>query len=316
MLVPIAVREVMSADVETVGPGATVADAARSLRETTVGSLVVVDDGEPVGIVAETDLVELMADGGDPESRTVESVMSAPLVTVGPDAELDEAADLLAREDVKKLPVVEDGDLAGIATTTDLSRYLPVYADRQGEDRERVRRDVLPDTSYEREDWTFEYQETTGGSDSVVEVGDVARFSKPLSEEDVRAFADASGDTNRLHLDDRFAEGTRFDRRIAHGSLTAGVISAALARLPGLTIYLSTEEMHFLGPVDVGDRVTAVCEVVEDLGGGRYRLSTSVEDGEGEEVVSGSAVVLVDRLPADDGQGAGRSDDPGSRSGT
>ena len=66
----------------------------------------------------------------------------------------------------------------------------------------------------------------------VIRVGDRVRFSKTISEDDVRAFAEASGDTNRLHLDDEYAEDTRFGRRIAHGTLVGGLISAALARLP------------------------------------------------------------------------------------
>jgi Acyl dehydratase len=70
-------------------------------------------------------------------------------------------------------------------------------------------------------------------------VGDHVRFSKEITDEDVVTFAGVSGDTNRLHLDDEFAAETRFGNRIAHGTLVSGLISAALARLPGLTIYLS-----------------------------------------------------------------------------
>jgi 3-hydroxybutyryl-CoA dehydratase len=124
----------------------------------------------------------------------------------------------------------------------------------------------------------------------------VVRFSKPLDEAEVEAFADASGDTNRLHLDDEYARGTRFGRRIVHGTLVAGVVSAALARLPGLVVYLS-QEVSYLGPVDIGDRVTAACEVVEEAGEDRYRLTTTVTDGDDETVVDGEAVVLADPTP-------------------
>lgn len=127
-------------------------------------------------------------------------------------------------------------------------------------------------------------------------VGDYVRFSKPLVDADVNAFAQASGDTNRLHLEDAFAEGTRFKGRIVHGTLVAGTISAALARLPGLIIYLS-QELSYLGPVDIGERVTAECEVVEALGGDRYRLDTRVTDADGEPVLDGEAVVLADTIP-------------------
>jgi acyl dehydratase len=136
----------------------------------------------------------------------------------------------------------------------------------------------------------------------------VVRFSKRLDDGDVRAFARASGDENPVHLDADYAAGTRFGGRIAHGVLTLGVVSAALARLPGLVIYLS-QSVRFVGPVTVGDRVTAVCEVVDALGGGRYRLWTEVSDGDGDPVVEGEAVVLVDQRP-DDGSG-GETDDDG-----
>ena len=127
-------------------------------------------------------------------------------------------------------------------------------------------------------------------------VGEYVRFTKTVSDGDVHAFAGASGDTNRLHLDDEFAEQTRFEGRIAHGTLVSGLISAALARLPGLTIYLS-QDLEFRGPVEIGSVVTAECEIVEDLGEDRYRLRTSVTDEDDESVIDGEAVVLIDDVP-------------------
>lgn len=129
-------------------------------------------------------------------------------------------------------------------------------------------------------------------------VGDVVTFSKTLSDDDVRAFAESSGDTNRLHLDEAFAAETRFGGRIVHGTLVSGLISAALARVPGLTVYLS-QDLEFVGPVAIGDRLTATVEVVEDLGGDRYRLETTVET-DGDVVVNGEAVVMIDDVPESD----------------
>ena len=126
-------------------------------------------------------------------------------------------------------------------------------------------------------------------------VGDRIEFTKTVSDNDVRQFAAASGDTNPLHLDDEFAEQTRFRGRIAHGTLVGSLISAALARLPGLTIYLS-QDLEFHNPVRIGDRLTAECEIVEDLGDEQYRLTTRVLEGD-EVVIDGEAVVLIDELP-------------------
>ena len=131
-------------------------------------------------------------------------------------------------------------------------------------------------------------------------VSDRIEFTKTLSDNDVRQFAAASGDTNPLHLDDEFAEQTRFRGRIAHGTLVGSLISAALARLPGLTIYLS-QDLEFHNPVRIGDRLTAECEIVEDLGDAQYRLTTRVLDGD-EVVIDGEAVVLIDELPDADGE--------------
>ena len=146
--------------------------------------------------------------------------------------------------------------------------------------------------TYDGVDWTFE---RTVSDPNAIEFGDSVQFSKVLDDDDVRAFASVSGDTNRLHLDEEFARETRFEGRIVHGTLVSGIISAALARLPGLTIYLS-QELEFRGPVGVGDRVTAVVEVVESLGNDQYRLKTSVECDD-DVVVDGEATVLVDEFP-------------------
>ena len=296
MLVTVAVSEVMRTPVETIQPDATVRAAARRLREAGIGSLVVCEDQEPIGIVTDVDVTGLVADGGDPAATPVEAITSRPLLTTGVDDAIEDAARTLRENDVKRLPVVDEaGEVVGIVTNTDLAYFLP-HLVRMGRDQapetppERV--DVRVDTAYEADDWTFEYR----GDESQIDVGDTVRFSKTISEADVEAFADASGDTNRLHLDDAYAEGTRFGERIAHGTLVAGTISAALARLPGLTIYLS-QDLSYLGPVPIGEEVTAECEVVENLGNGRFRLRTAVTRADGEAVLDGEAAVLSDPIP-------------------
>ncbi|QLG47516.1 MaoC family dehydratase [Natrinema halophilum] len=146
-------------------------------------------------------------------------------------------------------------------------------------------------------DETWVLERSTDNHDALG-VGDYVRFSKPIVESDVTAFSQISGDTNRLHLEPGFAEGTRFGDRIAHGTLVAGTISAALARLPGTTIYLS-QDLEFTGPVEIGETVTAECEIVETLGGDRYRLHTMVVDQDNETVVDGEAVVIINAPPAE-----------------
>ena len=139
------------------------------------------------------------------------------------------------------------------------------------------------------------HAETTAETAEELSVGDRFEFTKTITDEDVHGFAAASGDTNPLHLDDEFAEKTRFRGRIVHGTLVGGLISAALARVPGLVIYLS-QDVEFHNPVRIDDRITAECEIVEDLGKNQYRLTTRVVDGE-EVVIDGEAVILVDGNP-------------------
>ncbi len=139
------------------------------------------------------------------------------------------------------------------------------------------------------------HAETTATDPDELSVGDRFEFTKTLTAADVSGFAAASGDTNPLHLDESFAEGTRFGGRIVHGTLVGGLISAALARVPGLVIYLS-QDLEFHNPVRIDDRVTAECEIVEDLGNDQYRLLTRVFHGD-SIVIDGEAVVMIDDAP-------------------
>ncbi|WP_324759353.1 CBS domain-containing protein [Haloarcula sp. GH36] len=294
MLVDLPVRDIMNTPARTVTAETAIVEAAARLRDEGIGSLVVQSDGENVGIITESDIVAVTAAEGDTRQLTVGDVMSTALVTIGPDATVEEAVERLRTHGIKKLPVVEDGTLLGIVTTTDISNYLPHLARPRptAETQSQRSRFERPDTSYERDDWEFESYGVADG----IDVGDHVRFSKTLDQADVEAFAEASGDTNSLHLDDEFAEGTRFGRRIVHGTLVSGLISAALARLPGLTIYLS-QEVSYRGPVDIGERVTAHCEVVERITDDRFRLTTAVEGADGDSVVEGVAVVISDPIP-------------------
>ncbi|PSQ02623.1 hypothetical protein BRC94_01170 [Halobacteriales archaeon QS_5_70_17] len=301
MMIPLRVDEVMSTSVETTTPRATVEEAADRMRTAEVGSLIVVEDEDAVGIVTRTDLVDAIADALDVTSVTVGDVMSGPLMTVEADAPVEEAAEAFRRHEVKHLAVVEDGALAGVVTVTDLSYYLlRLSMLRSDSDRDDADYAALGtnETAYESADWEFVHDNGDGGEGDPdeVRVGDVVRFRKRLSDADVRSFAEASGDTNRLHLDEEFAAETRFGGRIVHGTLVSGLISAALARMPGLTIYLS-QDLRFLAPVEVGETVRAVCEVVEALGDGKYRLTTAVYDESDERVIDGEAVVVIDELP-------------------
>ncbi|MDN7425277.1 (R)-hydratase [Burkholderia sp. AU16741] len=120
-----------------------------------------------------------------------------------------------------------------------------------------------------------------------------ARFLKTLSERDVFLFASASGDKNPVHLDDAYAKRTRFGGRIAHGMLSASVISAAIAtRLPGPgSIYLS-QDLQFRRPVKLGETVCATVTVKEILASRRRVVLETRCEVNGLVVVEGTAVVM------------------------
>jgi 3-hydroxybutyryl-CoA dehydratase len=125
--------------------------------------------------------------------------------------------------------------------------------------------------------------------------GDTASLSKTIGDDDIRAFADASGDHNPLHLDEEFAKQTRFGRRIAHGMLSASLISAVIANeLPGEgSIYLS-QTLQFVAPVLLNDTVTArvtVSSIREDKP--ILKLETVCTNQREEVVIRGEATVLV-----------------------
>jgi len=128
-----------------------------------------------------------------------------------------------------------------------------------------------------------------------LKVGDAAEMRKTIADEDVRAFAELTGDRNPVHLDEEYAARTRFGRRIAHGMLGASLISAVLANeLPGRgTVYLS-QTLKFTAPVFLGDTVTARVTVKHVRGDKPVvTLETFCTNQRGERVVEGEAVVLV-----------------------
>ena len=128
-----------------------------------------------------------------------------------------------------------------------------------------------------------------------LQTGDTASRTTLITDEMIRLFADLTGDTNPVHLDDAYAAGTRFGRRIAHGMIAAGLISAALANdLPGPgTVYLS-QTLQFKAPVYPGDAITTTVEVKTVRPDKPIvTLGTVCRNQDKVIVLEGEAVVLV-----------------------
>ena len=126
-------------------------------------------------------------------------------------------------------------------------------------------------------------------------VGDSAEIKKTIEQADIDAFAEVTGDHNPVHVDEEFAKKTRFGRRIAHGMLTASLISSVLAnKLPGEgSVYLN-QTLQFVAPVFPGDEITArvtVKEIREDKP--ILKLETICMNQRDEIVIRGEATVLA-----------------------
>ncbi len=125
-------------------------------------------------------------------------------------------------------------------------------------------------------------------------LGQTASFAKTITEADILLFCAVSGDTNPVHIDAEAAKASMFGERIAHGMLSASLISTVLGtRLPGPgTIYLS-QTLKFKAPVKIGQTVTAVVEVTAlDAARKRATLSTRCTV-EGKTVLEGEAGVML-----------------------
>ena len=127
-----------------------------------------------------------------------------------------------------------------------------------------------------------------------IEIGMTRQLKKIVTDRDIEMFAEVSTDHNPVHLNEDYANETIFGGRIAHGMLTAGLISAVIGeQLPGHgTVYLG-QTLKFLRPVRPGDQVTTQVEVINiDLGRGQVKLNTyCLVDG--KKVLEGEATVLA-----------------------
>jgi CBS domain-containing protein len=117
------VRDVMTPNPETIEAGKSVEDAAKAMRDTHAGLIPVVDDGNLLGTVTDRDIaLRVVAEGKNPHSTTAGEIASQGVITVEPDQDLEEALQLMARHQVRRLPVVENGRLVGIVAQADVAR--------------------------------------------------------------------------------------------------------------------------------------------------------------------------------------------------
>lgn len=137
--------------------------------------------------------------------------------------------------------------------------------------------------------------ELLGLSVTEMKVGDQAFVQKTITEADVLMMAAVSTDNNPAHINEEYAKGTFFKKRIAHGVMTSSFVSSVLGtKLPGPgTIYVS-QLSKFTAPVYIGDTVKAICEVKDiNVEKNRVILRTYAENQDGKLVMDGEAVVMA-----------------------
>jgi len=120
------VRDIMSKDVKVVRPDSSVKEVVATMNKFDIGSILVVQGKRPVGIITERDILRRIVQPClAPETLTARQVMTSPLLTIRETASIDEAAKLMAKEKVKKLPVMDKKKLVGIVTLTDIVTKVP-----------------------------------------------------------------------------------------------------------------------------------------------------------------------------------------------
>ena len=127
-----------------------------------------------------------------------------------------------------------------------------------------------------------------------LELGMEADFQKTVTEVDIVAFANVTGDKNPVHLDADYAARTMFKQRIAHGMLSAGYISAVFGmELPGPGAIYVSQTLNFRGPVKIGDTVIAKVKIAELTAAKRRARFECVCSVGGKAVLDGEAVLMV-----------------------
>ena len=128
------VRDAMTENPRSIGASASVVEAARLMRDEHIGSLPITDDEELVGMITDRDITtRVVAEAADPKVTSVGDVVSRDLISVEPDEDLEEAVQLMANHQVRRLPVIENGRLVGIVAQADVALNLRENEQRTGE---------------------------------------------------------------------------------------------------------------------------------------------------------------------------------------
>ena len=124
------VKQIMKTNVVSIDENATVQDAAQQMVKSDIGSVIITRDGIPFGIFTANDFVRIAAKG-NPLFTTLSGVMSTPLVVISPEETLWEAAEIMSKKDIHKLPIQDKNKIVGIITASDLVKICSIGSDSE-----------------------------------------------------------------------------------------------------------------------------------------------------------------------------------------
>ncbi|PJC50262.1 MAG: signal transduction protein [Nitrosopumilales archaeon CG_4_9_14_0_2_um_filter_34_16] len=125
------VKDIMSKNVLTVEKSMTLQEAAQQMKESSIGCVIVMDDSKPIGIVTERDFVTKIAADGRPLFTEIYEVASSPLITIKSGETVWEASETMKEKGIHKLPVMDNDQITGIVTTTDIVKIASVGSDSE-----------------------------------------------------------------------------------------------------------------------------------------------------------------------------------------
>lgn len=126
----IRIRDIMNKSPVIINRKASVLDATKEMKSEKVGSIIITEDGNPIGVLTESDILrKIVAEEKDASKISVDEIMSSPPIVIGPDANIEEAVRMMGKNKIRRLPVVEDGKLIGMVTERDILQSSPLLLD-------------------------------------------------------------------------------------------------------------------------------------------------------------------------------------------
>ncbi len=159
----VSIKEAMTPKVLTVGPNTTIANAAKLMAQRSVGSVIVMKNKKPIGIITERDmLMKVLGADLKPSKTLVSKIMSSPIQSIAPETDITEALKIMAKSKIRRLPVVDHGKLVGIITTSDIIAMSPDLMELASQTGEILKDEIEESVCEECGEVTAELYEVNG----------------------------------------------------------------------------------------------------------------------------------------------------------